>query len=81
MADRLGDAGSKAWALVNEILVSTIVEPKPLHEFEILKTEAIKAASDATEAFIQKSARELDGLLQVAWASGLFRLTWMGDRV
>jgi hypothetical protein len=31
MADRLGDAGSKAFALVNEILVSTIVEPKPLH--------------------------------------------------
>ena len=78
MADRLGDAGSKAWALVNEILVSTTVEPKPLHEFEILKTEAIKAASDTTEAIIQKSARELDGLLQVAWASSLFRaMTWM----
>ena len=77
MADRLGDAGSKAWALVNEIQLSTLVEPKPLHEFEILKTEAIKAASDATEALIQKSARELYGLLQVAWASGLFRLTWM----
>ena len=77
MADRLGDAGSKAWALVNEIYVSTIVEPKPLHEFEILKTEAIKAASDATEAIIQKSARELDGLLQVAWASSYSdRLGW-----
>ena len=49
MADRLGDAGSKAWALVNEIYVSTTVEPKPLQEFEILKTQAIKAASDTTE--------------------------------
>jgi hypothetical protein len=75
MADRLGDAGSKAWALVNEIQLSTlVVEPKPLHEFEILKTEAIKAASDATEAL---SARELYGLLQVARASGLFRVTWL----
>jgi hypothetical protein len=48
MADRLGDAGSKAMALVFEIFVSTIVEPKPLREFEILKTEVIKAASDTT---------------------------------
>jgi hypothetical protein len=80
MAHRLGDAGSKAWALVNEIFVSTIVEPKPLHEFEILKTEAIKAASD----FIKTSARELDelvqvpgdGLVQVPWASTLFHWTW-----
>jgi class 3 adenylate cyclase len=76
MADRLGDAGSKAWALVIEIWLSTLVEPKPLHEFEILKTEAIKAASDTSEAIIQKSARELDGPLQVAWASKVFRLTW-----
>jgi hypothetical protein len=73
MADRLGDVQSKARALAIEIWVSTIVEPKPLHEFEILKTEAIKAASDATEAIIQKSAP----LLQVAWAkSGQFRMTW-----
>jgi class 3 adenylate cyclase len=76
MADRLGDAESKAWALVIEIWVSTRVAPKPQHEFEILKTEAIEAASEATEAFIQKSARELYSPLQVAWAGGLFRLTW-----
>jgi class 3 adenylate cyclase len=75
MADRLGDAESKAWALVFEMLVSTIVEPKLLHEFEILKTEAIKAASDTTEAYSQKSARELGGPLQ-AWTSGVFRVTW-----
>ena len=76
MADRLGDAGSKAWALVNEIMVSTYIEPKPLHEFEIFKTEAIKAASDTTEAIIQKSARELDWPMQVAWANSVFRDTW-----
>jgi class 3 adenylate cyclase len=52
-ANRLGDARSKAWALVGEIFVSTIVEPKPLHEFEILKIEAIKAASDTAEFNVQ----------------------------
>jgi class 3 adenylate cyclase len=78
MADRLKDAGSKALALANEIQLSTlVVEPKPLHEFEILKTEAIKAASEATEALMQRSAGELYGLLQVARASGLSRMTWM----
>jgi hypothetical protein len=48
-----------------------MLDPKPLHEFEILKTEAIKAASDASAAIIQKSARELYGLPQVARASSV----------
>jgi hypothetical protein len=56
MADRLGDVGSKAWTLATEILVTSIVEPKPLHEFEMLKAEAIKAASDMAEAIIQRAA-------------------------
>jgi hypothetical protein len=78
MADRLGDAGLKAWALLNEVRVSNYIEPKPLHEFEILKTEAIKAASDEAEAYVQKSARELYGLLHLAWASRVFRqYTWL----
>jgi hypothetical protein len=56
MADRLGDIGSKVWMLATEILVTSFVEPKPLHEFEILKAEAIKAASDMAEAIIQRAA-------------------------
>jgi Trypsin-like peptidase domain len=56
MADRLGDAGSKAWTLATEILVTSIVEPKPLNEFEMLKAEAIKAASNMAEAIIQRAA-------------------------
>jgi hypothetical protein len=78
MADRLGDARSNAFALITEIMVSTYIEPKPLHKFEILKTEAIKAASDTTEAFIQKSASELAELLWVAsGTSSVFRDTWI----
>ena len=42
MADRLGDSRSKAYALASEMMVSTVVSPKPLHEFETLKREAIK---------------------------------------
>src|SRR5262249_47675762 len=78
MADRLRDAGPKAWLLANEIYISTKIEPKPLHEFEILKTEAIKAASDTTEAFFQKSASDLAELLWGAWGtSSAFRVAWL----
>jgi hypothetical protein len=45
IADRLGDSRSKAYSLAAGIQVLTIVAPKPLAEFEILKREAIKAAS------------------------------------
>ena len=50
IAERLGDSRSRACALDNEILVSTIIEPKALHEFESCKREAIKAASDTPDA-------------------------------
>jgi AAA ATPase domain len=53
MADRLGDSRSKAYALAGEIHVSTIVAPKPLAEFEALSREAIEAASDTVDAYIQ----------------------------
>jgi hypothetical protein len=53
MADRLGDSRSKAYSLAGEIHVPTIVAPKQLHEFEILAREAIKAASETTDAYIQ----------------------------
>jgi hypothetical protein len=53
MADRLGDSRSKAYALAGEIIVSTIFAPKPLKEFEILKTTAIRAASGTADAYIQ----------------------------
>ena len=53
IAERLGDSRSKAYSLAGEIHVSTIVAPKQLQEFEILEREAIKAASETADAYIQ----------------------------
>jgi len=57
IADRLGDSRSRAYSLAGEINVSTIVAPEPLHEFEILKREAIKATSDTADAYLQSWTR------------------------
>ncbi|HXW31263.1 MAG TPA: hypothetical protein VEK55_18020 [Xanthobacteraceae bacterium] len=40
-----------------EILVSSFVAPKPLREFEALKSEAIKAAAHTADAYIQNWTR------------------------
>jgi tetratricopeptide (TPR) repeat protein len=53
VANSLNDARSKAYALSAKILVSPLVEPKPLHDWEILKQEAIEVASEAGDGFIQ----------------------------
>ena len=45
IAARLGDARSTAYSLAGEILVTTVFAPMQLDEFEILKRNAIKAAS------------------------------------
>ena len=61
MADRLGDNKSKAYSLTGEIYVSTIVSRKPLNEFEILKKEAIKAASDTGQNYLVSWTRFVIG--------------------
>jgi tetratricopeptide (TPR) repeat protein len=61
MANRLGDSKSKAYSLAGEIQVSTIIAPKPLNEFETLKREAIKAASETADAYIQNWTRFVIG--------------------
>jgi hypothetical protein len=61
IADRLGDSRSRAYSLTNEIFVSTIVAPRPLQEFEILKIEAVKAAADTDDAYIQSWTRFVIG--------------------
>jgi tetratricopeptide (TPR) repeat protein len=61
IADRLGDSRSKAYALAGEIIVSTVFAPKLLHEFEILKRNAIEAASDTRDAYIQNWTRWVIG--------------------
>ena len=65
MADRLGDNKSKAYSLAGEIHVSTIIAPKLLHEFETLKREAIKAASDTADAHIQNWSRFVIGFEEI----------------
>jgi tetratricopeptide (TPR) repeat protein len=57
IANRIEDSRSRAYALAGEILVSTIVAPKPLQDFEKLKTEAIDAASNTSDAYIQNWTR------------------------
>lgn len=61
IASRLGDTRSKAYSLAGEIHVSTMIAPKPLAEFEILKNDAIKAASDTSDFYIQNSIRFIVG--------------------
>ena len=61
IADRLGDSTSRAYSLANLIFASTIVAPKPLHEFETVKRQAIEAASDTADAYIQGWVRYVIG--------------------
>ena len=61
IADRLGDNRSRAYALAGEIFVSIIISPKRLDEFEILKKEAISAASNTADAYIQNITRWVIG--------------------
>lgn len=53
IANRLGDSRSKAYALANEIRVSTIVSPKQFAQFVALKKETIEAAYATNDAYIQ----------------------------
>ena len=62
IANTLGDARSKAAALGAEILVSPFAAPKPLRDWEILKQEAIKAASDAADGFTQNRINSWIGM-------------------
>src|SRR4029077_9839961 len=61
MATRLGDSRSKAYSLAGEIHASTMIAPKTLEEFQILKDEAIKAASETIDAYIHNWTRFVIG--------------------
>ena len=56
IADRLGDSRSKAYSLAGEIHVSTMIAPKPLDEFEILKKKHQSRFTYA-DAYIQNWTR------------------------
>jgi class 3 adenylate cyclase len=61
IAHRLGDNRSKAYALAGEIHVSSVIAPKSFEEFEQLKREAIKVASETEDAYIQNWTRFVIG--------------------
>jgi hypothetical protein len=61
IAARLADSRSRAYSLAGEIHVSTMIGPKSFTEFERLKNEAVKAASDTTDAYIQSWIRFVIG--------------------
>ena len=67
IADRLGDSTSKAYSLANEIFISTVIAPKTTHEFELVKSQALKAASDSADPYIQNWTR------YVIWLEELHR--------
>jgi class 3 adenylate cyclase len=57
IADRLGDSRSKAYSLAAELHVSTIFAPKTLERYEILKRDAMEAASNTSDIYIQNWIR------------------------
>ena len=61
LANRLADSRSKAYSLAGKIHLATIIAPKPLNEFDVLKREALEAASDTADAYIQNWTRFVIG--------------------
>ena len=61
LANRLADSRSKAYSLAGKIHLATIIAPKPLDEFDVLKQEALEAASDTADAYIQNWTRFVIG--------------------
>jgi class 3 adenylate cyclase len=61
MANRLGDSRSKAYSLAGEIQVSSILAPMSRDRFEVVKSEAIKAASETADAHVQNWTRFVVG--------------------
>jgi tetratricopeptide (TPR) repeat protein len=57
MAERLGDETSRAYMLASEILVSIVVDPKPAHQFEYLKAQAIEMTLRTTDPYLQAWTR------------------------
>ena len=66
IAGRLGDSRSKAYALAGEMMTSTVLAPKPLHEFEALKRQAITDASETTDAYLQIWIRWIVGWEEIS---------------
>ena len=62
LAERCGDSKSIAYSLTGEIFVSTVIAPKSPYEFETIKRDAVRVASDIEDAYIQNWIRYV-----IAW--------------
>jgi class 3 adenylate cyclase/tetratricopeptide (TPR) repeat protein len=61
IANQLTDARSKAYVLTAEILIYAICGVRSVQEFDVLKREAINAASQSADAYIQSWTRFVIG--------------------
>jgi ATP/maltotriose-dependent transcriptional regulator MalT len=52
IADRLGDSASR-YMLASKLVASVLISPMPLHEFEIIKREALTAPCETTDAYVR----------------------------
>jgi tetratricopeptide (TPR) repeat protein len=57
MAHDLGNSKSRAYAVTSELYISTTFAPKSLDEFQAIRSEAIKSATESGEPYIQTWAR------------------------
>ena len=62
LAERLGDGRSKAYAFAGEAYLGTMVGLKPRHDFERLREEAVRAAADTQDVYLQNQVRFVIGL-------------------
>jgi hypothetical protein len=62
LAERLGDSRSKAYAFAGDTYIGTTVGSKPRRDFERLRTEAVRAAADSGDVYVQNQVRFVIGL-------------------
>ena len=61
LADRLGDGRSKAYAFAGDSFLGTVVGSKRRPNFERLREEAVKAAADTPDVYLQNQVRYVIG--------------------
>ena len=61
LAERLGDGRSKAYAFAGDTYLGTIVGSKPRPDFERRREEAVRAATDTQDVYLQNQVRYVIG--------------------
>ena len=79
LAERLGDGRSKAYAFAGEAYLGTMVGLKPRHDFERLREEAVRAAADTQDVYLQNQVRFVIGLEEM-FRGGMNNARELGSR-